>query len=165
MKELYLIRHAKSSWDHSEDMEDINRPLALRGLRDARNMSDRLDRLGVRFDKFFASSGIRALHTALIFARRLDLDSRNIEINDKLYLPSRHEIVDVVRGADNQLNCIAVFSHDPGISDFAFHTEARIEHIVTTGILHFKLDTESWKEVSFGNLQFQSYDFPKNTSC
>ena len=164
MKELYLIRHAKSSWDNSEDIDDVNRPLALRGLRDARKMADRLYRLGVRFDKFFASSGIRALHTALIFARRLDLDSQSIEINDKLYLPSRHEILEAVRGADNQLNCIAVFSHDPGISDFAFHTEARIEHIVTTGILHFKLNAESWREVSFANLQFQSYDFPKNTS-
>lgn len=164
MKELYLIRHAKSSWDNSEDIDDVNRPLALRGLRDARKMADRLYRLGVRFDKFFASSGIRALHTALIFARRLDLDSRSIEIHDKLYLPSRHEILEAVRGADNHLNCIAVFSHDPGISDFAFHTEARIEHIVTTGILHFKLNAESWREVSFANLQFQSYDFPKNTS-
>ena len=164
MKELYLIRHAKSSWDNSEDIDDVNRPLAVRGLRDARKMADRLYRQGVRFDKFIASSGIRALHTALIFARRLDLDSRSIEINDKLYLPSRHEILEAVRGADNQLNCIAVFSHDPGLSDFALHTEARIEHVVTTGILHFKLNAESWREVSFENLQFQSYDFPKNTS-
>ena len=39
MKTLYLNRHAKSSWSDSS-LDDIDRPLNKRGLRDAPLMGD-----------------------------------------------------------------------------------------------------------------------------
>ena len=41
MKKLYIIRHAKSSWDNPE-MDDLDRPLNKRGKRDAPQMGKRL---------------------------------------------------------------------------------------------------------------------------
>lgn len=159
-----MIRHAKSSWQNSGEIADVNRPLALRGVNDAQAMSSRLKQGAVRFEKILASSGIRALHTAVMFTKNLNLDPVIIEIDASLYLPSRHEILEAIHKVDDDVNCVAIFTHDPGISDFAYHTDGRVEHVVTTGVLHYKLNTESWREVSFENLRFQSYDFPKNKS-
>ncbi|MDR0359584.1 MAG: histidine phosphatase family protein, partial [bacterium] len=38
MRHVYLLRHAKSSWD-DPDRPDHERPLAPRGVRDAKRMA------------------------------------------------------------------------------------------------------------------------------
>lgn len=45
MKTIYIIRHAKSDWDDAE-LHDIERPLADRGLKDARMMATLLKEKG-----------------------------------------------------------------------------------------------------------------------
>jgi bisphosphoglycerate-dependent phosphoglycerate mutase len=47
MKTLFLIRHAKSSWDHPA-LPDKDRPLGDRGRRDARKMGKRLAKRDVK---------------------------------------------------------------------------------------------------------------------
>ncbi len=42
-RQLYIIRHGKSSWDN-EGLDDIDRPLNPRGLRSANMMAERLKR-------------------------------------------------------------------------------------------------------------------------
>ena len=61
MKTLFLIRHAKSSWAH-EGIEDRDRPLKGRGIRDAHLVAkalsdgmDQQDRI-----KFYSSPATRA---------------------------------------------------------------------------------------------------------
>jgi phosphohistidine phosphatase len=44
-KVLFIGRHAKSSWDFP-DRDDIDRPLADRGLRDAYDMAGRMKKRG-----------------------------------------------------------------------------------------------------------------------
>ena len=41
MKILYIVRHAKSSWNY-EYIKDIDRPLKKRGINDAYYMSELL---------------------------------------------------------------------------------------------------------------------------
>ncbi len=65
MKTIYLIRHAKSDWDNPL-LQDIERPLNERGYADANVMGTRLKTPGL----IISSPAVRALSTALIFARR-----------------------------------------------------------------------------------------------
>jgi len=66
MKTLYIVRHAKSSWDY-EGIEDIDRPLKKRGIHDAHLVSKFLAAKINKPDVFISSSANRALHTAVIF--------------------------------------------------------------------------------------------------
>ena len=84
MKTLFLIRHAKSSWAH-EGIEDRDRPLKGRGIRDAHLVAkalsdgmDQHDRI-----KFYSSPATRALHTALIFAQNFQLPAAQITLKDE----------------------------------------------------------------------------------
>lgn len=161
-KEIYLIRHAKSSWENAGEIADVNRPLAMRGVRDASLMSQVLLKKKVRFDKIYSSHGIRALHTAVMITQGLKQNPEKIQICSELYLPLKSDILKVIQNCHKQANTIAIFAHDPGITDFAYNTEAKLEHVATTGIVHYILNKEHWANARMSNLEFQGYDFPKN---
>ena len=63
MKKIILIRHAKSAWDHPW-LDDFERPLAERGLRDAPQMATSLANRGINVDLICSSTAQRAKQTA-----------------------------------------------------------------------------------------------------
>src|SRR6266487_3467541 len=71
MKTLFLIRHAKSSWDDTA-LPDKDRPLGDRGRRDAPKMGKRLAKRDVKPDLILSSPARRALTTAEIIAKKLE---------------------------------------------------------------------------------------------
>src|ERR1700682_5676255 len=71
MKTLFLIRHAKSSWDDTA-LPDKDRPLDGAGKRDAPKMGKRLAKRDAQPDLILSSPAMRALTTAKIIAKKLD---------------------------------------------------------------------------------------------
>src|SRR6476646_10267620 len=59
---LWLLRHAKSSWEEPE-LDDRDRPLAPRGERSADRMSDYVRAEGIRPDVVLCSSALRTRQT------------------------------------------------------------------------------------------------------
>ena len=84
MKTLFLIRHAKSSWDDTA-LPDKDRPLNDRGKRDAPKMGKRLAKRDVKPDLILSSPAKRALTTAEIIAKKLDYKLKDIVVDDRLY--------------------------------------------------------------------------------
>src|SRR5881628_1035318 len=84
MKTLFLVRHAKSSWDDTA-LPDKDRPLNDRGKRDAAKMGERLAKIDVKPDLILSSPARRALTTAEIVAKKLDYKLKNILVDDRLY--------------------------------------------------------------------------------
>ncbi|MFM7854987.1 MAG: SixA phosphatase family protein, partial [Flammeovirgaceae bacterium] len=68
MKKLYIIRHAKSSWDEP-DLADFERPLSDRGKRDAPRMAKRLKEKRLTPDAVLTSPARRAKNTCHIFCK------------------------------------------------------------------------------------------------
>jgi phosphohistidine phosphatase len=95
MKTLFLIRHAKSSWDDTA-LPDKDRPLANRGRRDAPKMGRRLAKREVKPDLILSSPARRALTTAEIIAKKLDYKLKNIVVDDRLYAGAVHGLLDVI---------------------------------------------------------------------
>ena len=84
MKTLFLVRHAKSSWD-DPTLADKDRPLNARGERDAPKMGKRLAKREVKLDLIVSSPANRAITTAQVLADKLDFKLKNIEVDDRLY--------------------------------------------------------------------------------
>jgi phosphohistidine phosphatase len=84
MKTLYLLRHAKSSWQNS-DLDDFERPLLEKGLKRSKLMIDYLLEHEVGVDLIVSSPAVRALATAEIFARALNYPVENIRKEKKMY--------------------------------------------------------------------------------
>ena len=73
MKQITLVRHAKSSWHRG--LRDIDRPLNARGERDAPLMAMHLRKQGFSPDILISSPATRAATTAEEIARGIGYDT------------------------------------------------------------------------------------------
>src|SRR5690606_41986036 len=101
MKHLYIVRHAKSSWDDLS-LQDTHRPLSERGLRDAPRMAKRFKERDVPVGLMISSPAVRALETCRIFAEILGYPQKDIRVERSIYQIGRascRERVAVAAGA------------------------------------------------------------------
>ena len=165
MKTLYLIRHAKSSWD-APDQEDFERPLNKRGKKDAPNMAKRLKEKRVTPDLMITSPATRALDTGKEFAKILAYDNDKIKTDKRLYHANEDQILTVIRelkDRDRDEEVVLLFGHNPGLTEFAnVLLNESIDNIPTCGIAKAHLNIDRWKDASFGCGTLTSFDFPKS---
>lgn len=161
-KYLYLIRHAKSSWEDSS-LRDFDRPLNKRGLRDAPEMGRRLAEKQVLADLMLTSPANRALTTCKLIAAEIDFPQEAIEKDDDIYHAGPSTLLDVINDIDNTWRTVLLFGHNPGFTDLANQLNGtNIDNIPTCGIVLCKFDTDSWEEIRFGSGTQLFFDFPKN---
>jgi phosphohistidine phosphatase len=156
MKTIILIRHAKSSWKFP-DLKDIERPLKKRGVRDASLMASVLQNMQMNIDKIISSPAQRAMSTAKAFA-----PEESIIVDQRLYLESKTKLLNVLNELDNNLQCVALVSHNPDLTDFAnFLANDNIKNIPTSGIVGIQFDCNSWGEIEKGKGQRLFFEVPK----
>lgn len=161
MKTLLLVRHAKSSWA-DPGMDDFDRPLNERGRKDAPEMARRLAGLHVIPDLIITSAARRARKTAEAFATELDIKEKNILELKELYLAGRHDFLSVIKKIPDTSSIVAVFSHNPGITEFANSlTNTRVDDMPTCSIYALKIETEKWKDFETAEKQFLFFNYPK----
>lgn len=162
MKSLILVRHAKSSWDDPA-LSDYDRPLNDRGRKDAPMMARRLLSKGIRPDILVSSPARRALTTAHAFAAEMDIPLHQIQTAEALYMAGPGDFLRVITTLDDAVGTAAVFSHNPGITDFAnLLGVARIDHFPTCAVFGIHIDTSHWKDIGNAGKSFWFFDFPKN---
>ena len=162
MKTLLLVRHAKSSWDNA-DGGDIRRPLSDRGKRDAPAMAKRLVKAGVTIDRFVSSPAKRALQTAQAFNEVFGGKDKNIRIAEELYHASSPAFKETVAGLDNGDRSVALFSHNPGITEFVnMLTSTRVDNMPTCSVFAVKSSAENWSEFFDFPVQYWFFDYPKS---
>lgn len=162
MKTLYLIRHAKSSWD-DPSLDDFDRPLNGRGEKDAPRMGKRLKKEGIFPDLMLSSTANRALTTAHAIARALDYPFARIQESDALYHAYPQAILKEIQAIPDTVSTLFVYGHNPGLTDFANHICASyIDNIVTCGIYALELPLQNWKQFSLQTkARLLFYDYPK----
>ena len=160
MKKLYIVRHAKSSWEY-EGINDIDRPLKKRGINDAYLISSVLQKKVERPDVFVSSCANRALHTAMIFSYSFNYPLANLRISKSLYSFSDGYLIKTVKALDDSFDSAIIFSHDHGISDFVNKFGSKLlNHVPTCGVVGIKFENEHWKNIKYGKTFLT--DFPKN---
>ncbi len=162
MKTVYLVRHAKSDWSDAL-LSDFDRPLNDRGKRDAPVMAQRLRDRKIKIDAFISSPAKRARRTAVVFAEAYGVAKKDVILDRELYEAGEQEILHVISETDNKLDRIAIFSHNPGLTDFANTlTSARIDNIPTCGIFAVSADCKKWRDFSAAPKEFLFFDYPRS---
>lgn len=161
MKQLILIRHAKSSWALPA-MEDIERPLNDRGKQDAPVMARRLLEKKVNIDAFISSPAKRAKKTARLFVKEFGLKKSDIIMDENLYEASHDAFFHVIEKANNKFESIAIFSHNPGITSFAnLLTNVRTDNMPTCSVFAVKIVIDKWSDFREARKEFWFFDYPK----
>ena len=161
MKTVLLIRHAKSNWDNAV-LKDFDRPLNERGLRDAPAMAQRLLEKGVAIDAFISSPALRAITTCTFFAKAYNKETSITTYRD-LYNAPTQVFGRVIKATEDIYDNIAIFAHNPGITDFANTlTNTRIDEMPTCAIFAVQAEVTKWKEFDKATKTFLFFDYPKN---
>ncbi len=162
MKTLTIVRHGKSSWDYT-DVNDIDRPLKVRGINDAYTMAQRLDSAGHKCDLIISSPASRAIHTALIFSRVLNISDEKMKINSGLFHAGEDEIMDIIYGVDDQVSALMIYGHNPGFTLLAnYLSTLSIPNVPTAGLVILEFECQKWNEIDKTNCKTQFFDYPKN---
>jgi phosphohistidine phosphatase len=166
MKNLYIVRHAKSSWEE-EGLSDFDRPLNERGKRDAPAMAKRLKEKDVTPDLMLSSPAKRAFSTARRMAKVLGYSKEKIKTDRRLYHADAEMIISVLQELKSRHNTVLLFGHNPGLTDFVntMMSENRqyIDNVPTCGIVAFSLAIDEWKELKSKKGKMFLFDYPKNT--
>lgn len=162
MKKLLLVRHAKSDWGNPA-LEDFERPLNDRGKKDAPAMAKRLLEKKIIIDAILSSTAKRAAKTAKSFAEVYELKKSRVFFTNDLYMAGDAAFYTAIENAEDKFDTIALFSHNPGLTDFANQlTDARIDNIPTCGVFAIKVNTDTWKEFKNATKEFWFFDYPKS---
>ncbi|MBK8983258.1 MAG: histidine phosphatase family protein [Ignavibacteria bacterium] len=161
MKELFLIRHAKSSWDFP-DLDDHDRPLNKRGKSDAPLMADVLKEKNIYPDLILSSTAVRAIKFAKIIAKKLNYEKNKILSSRDFYLASVSELINELRSLDSKYNSVFFVGHNPDITSLANYLSNKdIDNIPTSGIVAVEFDINDWNELDKNKGKFNFFIYPK----
>ena len=163
MKILTIVRHAKSSWKDSS-LTDDKRPLNRRGERDAPEMGRRIQEHGVRPSLIVSSPAVRAWTTAKVIAQAINYPREFLQKEDRLYLASLDDILDVIVAQDNGFNNLMVVGHNPGLTDFAnFLVPGLTNNLPTAGVVSVQVDQDDWSLYERPATELLVHDWPKKS--
>jgi phosphohistidine phosphatase len=162
MKTLIVVRHAKSSWSDS-GKDDHDRPLNSRGNKDAPEMAKRLRKRDIKVDLFLSSTALRARTTAQYFADEYDVSKKDIALEKELYLAPGGTYYAVLSKLPDKYDTVAVFGHNPGITDFVNTlSQVHVDDMPTCAVYAVAVDTDKWASFEKADKDFLFFDYPKN---
>jgi phosphohistidine phosphatase len=116
MRQLLLLRHAKSSWDDPKT-PDKDRPLSARGRRSAAAMRHAMRDLGLAPDLVLVSTARRTLET--LDALEPWDDTPLVEPMESLYLADPMQLMAALHGVAETVRSVLLIAHNPGLHDLA----------------------------------------------
>lgn len=117
MKRVVLLRHGKSSWSDPA-LPDHDRPLAERGVRDAKRMAKFVADSDLRVDLVLCSSARRARQTWAELAKRVE-PRFGVRTTRELYMPAREQLLACLRQVPERAQTVMVVGHNPSLEAFA----------------------------------------------
>ena len=159
MKNLFLLRHAKSSWDNAA-LGDFDRPLSKRGISNAIQLSEYIQKHSISFDLVLSSPSERTQSTLDLVMSSLDpIPSSNLK--ECIYHASVSSLIQLITEQDDEINNLLIIGHNPGLHIL---TETLTnESIVKFPTCAFAKITNfnNWKDVDAGILTLESVITPK----
>ncbi|MCC6866590.1 MAG: histidine phosphatase family protein [Ignavibacteria bacterium] len=158
---LFLIRHAKSSWDNFA-LSDKQRPLNSRGKKDASLMGQILSIKNEIASFIISSPAKRAFNTAKKIAKETGYHFKNIKKEKKLYLAEYNDFINIIKSFDDSHKNVFLISHNNGITNLANRiSSTRIDNIPTCGIVKINFEINTWKEIKDNTGNIEYFIFPK----
>jgi phosphohistidine phosphatase len=117
VKTVFLLRHAKSSWDEPF-LDDYERPLALRGRKAAPRMGEYMAQEGLVPDRVLCSGARRARETWELVSEALGSLPPTQFLSD-IYHGSAGTLLDLIHHLPDNEESVLLVGHNPTFQDFA----------------------------------------------
>jgi phosphohistidine phosphatase len=161
MKTIYIIRHAKSSWNMT-GMPDEQRPLLEKGKKRTKKVIEYLHEHDVKVDYIISSHAVRAHETAKILANALKYPVGNIKIDSQLYHINADDILSQFYSLPERFSSVMLIGHNPSLTDFVnIFLKSPIENLPTSGVVSFTFITDNWEKLVTAPRKTNFILFPK----
>ena len=162
---LWLLRHAKSSWDEPE-LDDRERPLAPRGEQSANRMSDYVRAEGIRPDVVLCSSALRTRQTLARVLSALGPELEN-HIEPGLYTFDAGSLLERLRAIPDAVSAMLI-GHNPAMQDLAIRLATRgdklnalVQKYPTGALAEIEFPAGSWHEVGTATGELTRFVVPR----
>lgn len=154
MKTLFLLRHAKSSWNEP-NLPDFDRPLNARGLKGAELIGTFLKKKKVSFDLVLSSPAVRARETIEIVLKTAKLPVE-VRYDQRIYDASPPALIEVITQIEEDKKKVLLVGHNPGVEKLLEMLTGGIAHVATGTFAKIDLKAAKWTKVleSPGNLDW-----------
>jgi phosphohistidine phosphatase len=148
MKTLYVLRHAKSSWDTPE-LADFDRPLNERGSKTAPFMGEFMVANGFEPDLILSSPAVRARETSRLVKEAAHF-AAEIVFDQRIYEASARTLQQVVSETDDRFESAMLVGHNPGMEAFIRLLTGKSEAMPTASLGVIDLDIRHWSDIDSG---------------
>ena len=94
--------------------------------------------------------------------KAFERNPEEIVLRNDMYHAMPEVYYEVMAGLDDQLNAVALFGHNPGISLLVNElTDVRLDDMPTCGVFAFELESTHWKNIRSARKNFLFFDAPK----
>ncbi len=161
MKQLYLIRHAKSSWSQP-DLTDFDRPLNKRGKQNAPFMAGRLSARGIFPQRIVSSPAKRAKKTAIQIAEGTGFKKEDITYDKGLYLAELSHFINIIQYHLRDVDILFAVGHNSTITELAeYLTGDRFFNVPTCGVVGIEYRGKGGFKKAPGSGSLLIFDYPK----
>ncbi len=145
MKNLLIMRHAKSSWKDT-DIEDFARPLNKRGKTDAPAMGQLLKDRELLPQRILSSTAVRARKTVEVIA---DVSgySGDIIYLDSFYMAEPITYLESLRLLSDDLERVMIVGHNPGLESLLQQLTRQVVALPTAAIAYLTLPIKHWADL------------------
>lgn len=140
------MRHAKSSWK-DDQLNDHQRPLKKRGIKDAKNMGKYLKSKDHVPGRIVCSTAERAVQTADVLSKACKY-SKEIFYMDKLYMAETGDFFEIIKDLPDDIHSVMLIGHNPGMEAFLQILTRKVESLPTASIAYLKIPVKSWSELN-----------------
>ena len=171
-RQLWLIRHAKSSWD-DPSLSDKQRPLAERGHKAAKLMASHYASQFSQLELVHYSPALRAQQTCeyWLAQRSQYLKGSEVEVDlqitceNSLYTFRWADLLVHIQSLPEQINKIALVGHNPAFEDLVNYLAG--EDLIkfptaSLAVIEAELDWQNWSEQS---AYLRMFDTPKKLAA
>lgn len=148
MKTLYLLRHAKSSWQEP-GLKDFDRTLNARGREAAPLVGRFVREQKLRVDLMLSSPAVRARETAALVKESAAL-STELLFDERIYEADAAALLEVVTQSAESAGALMLVGHNPGMEELLTLLTGETRRMQTAALACVALDVEQWGETRAG---------------
>ena len=142
MKTLLLLRHAKSSWE-DPGLDDFDRPLNERGVKDAKLTGKFARRQMVKPDLVLSSPATRAKNTAELFVAAAGLKN-TLAYDERIYEASARRLLQLLSEFDDAYESVLLIGHNPGFEELFELLTGATKKVPTASLTCIDLNIDKW---------------------
>ncbi len=162
MKKLYLLRHAKSSWDDSS-IPDHERELNDRGRKEAKKMGEYFLEKNIIPDLIICSTSKRTRETYKLIIEKIDKNIQTI-FEDNIYEASVSDIFDAISKVSKEVDSLLIIGHNPGMGymvEKLTNIPGIIDKFGTCSLAELEVDIQKWSDIRKTTVKLINFISPK----